>query len=122
MELRAPFLDKRLIEYSFNCVPDSLKANENNTKILLKKLGQKVLPNSLNLDRKHGFSFPLSRAFTTSELGNFAADIFSSTKCLPATECRNILNSVKRGFSNSERVFNLLVLEVWMRHNEVRLG
>lgn len=122
MELRAPFLDKRIIDYSFRCIPDSLKVNNTSTKILLKELGNKILPKSLKLDRKHGFSFPLSKAFNESELGDFASEIFSSTEFLPGADCRKLLNSVKRGFSNSERVFNLLILEVWMRHNGVRIA
>ena len=36
LELRAPFLDKSVIEFAFNKVPSSLKANQHDRKIILK--------------------------------------------------------------------------------------
>lgn len=38
LEIRAPFLDYRLIEFAFSEIPSSLKATKNQKKILLKKI------------------------------------------------------------------------------------
>ena len=60
LELRAPFLDYRLVDFAFNKVPESLKASKTERKILLKKLARKMLPRGFDVERKQGFSIPLS--------------------------------------------------------------
>lgn len=59
IEVRAPFLDKDLVEFAFTEVPSSLKVTNQNQKILLKKLALKILPSTFSIDRKQGFSIPL---------------------------------------------------------------
>lgn len=61
LEMRAPLLDHRLIEFAFGKVPGNLKATPTERKILLKRLCARVLPPDYNADRKQGFSIPLPR-------------------------------------------------------------
>ena len=56
IELRAPFLDHRLIEYAFKNIPSNMKATSNSRKIILKMLAKKLLPDNFDLKRKQGFS------------------------------------------------------------------
>jgi len=58
LELRSPLLDHRIIEFAFRDVPDSMKANATERKILLKQLCAKVLPKEFDRERKQGFSVP----------------------------------------------------------------
>ena len=58
LEIRAPFLDIDVVEFALACVPEHLKANKRNRKILLKDLSKK-LPNTFDFSRKQGFSIPL---------------------------------------------------------------
>ena len=60
LEVRAPLLDYRLIEFAFGKVPSHLKATANDKKILLKKLTARVLPLNFDRQRKQGFSIPLA--------------------------------------------------------------
>ncbi len=60
LEVRAPFLDYRLIEFAFAKVPARLKATAQEKKILLKRLTAKVLPPEFDRHRKQGFSIPLT--------------------------------------------------------------
>ena len=48
LEMRAPFLDFRIIEFAFGKVPNRLKTNLTERKILLKRLCKKVLPPEFN--------------------------------------------------------------------------
>ena len=52
LEIRSPFLDKNILEFAFSKIPSQLKSTSKNTKILLKKLAKKHLPDDFILNRK----------------------------------------------------------------------
>src|SRR5438445_9427474 len=54
LEVRAPFLDYRIIEFAFGQIPDSLRATADKRKVLLKKFAKRVLPPALDINRKQG--------------------------------------------------------------------
>lgn len=56
LELRAPFLDYRLVDYMLS-LPGHLRAGDTN-KYLLKKIASKYIPTSIVNRRKKGFSSP----------------------------------------------------------------
>ena len=58
LEVRNPYLDYRLMEYSFN-LPQNLKVNNGTQKYLMKKLLERYLPKELVYRRKWGFPAPL---------------------------------------------------------------
>lgn len=60
LEIRSPFLDKRIIEFSFLEVPSHLKVHSDRRKILLKMLAAKILPKNFDFNRKQGFSIPIN--------------------------------------------------------------
>ena len=63
LEVRAPWLDHRLIEFAFT-LPDDLRATATERKILPRRLASRLLPPSLDLTRKQGFSLPLDDWFS----------------------------------------------------------
>ena len=58
LEVRNPYLDYRLMEYSFN-LPQSFKINNGMAKYLMKKLLERYLPKELVYRRKWGFPAPI---------------------------------------------------------------
>ncbi|HRK57660.1 MAG TPA: asparagine synthase (glutamine-hydrolyzing), partial [Burkholderiaceae bacterium] len=56
LEIRAPFLDHRLIAFAFGWVPSALKATPTDKKILLKRLAARLLPAQFDQQRNQGFS------------------------------------------------------------------
>jgi len=58
LEVRNPYLDYRLMEYSFN-LPQSFKINNGTPKYLMKKLLERYLPKELVYRRKWGFPAPI---------------------------------------------------------------
>ncbi len=60
LEIRSPFLDKRIIEFAFLEVPSHLKVHSDRRKILLKMLAAKILPKNFDFNRKQGFSIPIN--------------------------------------------------------------
>jgi len=48
LEVRAPFLDYRVVEFAFNKVPDHLRVCGKERKILLRHLAKRLLPFALD--------------------------------------------------------------------------
>src|SRR5205085_6074520 len=63
LEVRAPFLDSRIIEFAFGNIPDHLRAWKGQRKVILRKLARRLLPPTLDITRKRGFSIPLHTWF-----------------------------------------------------------
>lgn len=116
LEVRAPFLDYRLIEFAFGKVPSHLKATARDKKILLKRLTDRVLPPQFDRWRKQGFSIPLAQWLKTGPFRDMFWDILTHPDCmLDAQTIRCLLEGQARGFSNSERLFALVMFELWRR-------
>jgi asparagine synthase (glutamine-hydrolysing) len=114
LEVRAPFLDYRIIEFAFGRVPDSLKATESERKILLKLLARKILPQGLELNRKQGFSVPLGDWFSRG-WEKFMKDVlFHPTQTLFKKKyVQRLFWLQEKGIFNYQRLYALTMLELW---------
>ena len=68
LETRAPLLDYRLVEFAAR-VPRSLKLQNGQGKILLKKWLSRYLPKNIVYKRKHGFAVPIRDWFRNPQNG-----------------------------------------------------
>ncbi|HEX2120180.1 MAG TPA: asparagine synthase (glutamine-hydrolyzing) [Thermoanaerobaculia bacterium] len=122
LEVRAPFLDHSVIEFAFGRVPDRLKANLRERKILLRRLAAKLLPPQLDLQRKQGFAIPLS-AWLTGEWGRFLRDVLESAD--PSIFRREAIDELFAGHEKSgdqaHRLFALAIFELWRREYGISL-
>jgi asparagine synthase (glutamine-hydrolysing) len=120
LEVRAPWLDYRLIEFAFGRVPDELRATGRKTKVLPRILAQRLLPADLNLNRKQGFSLPLSSWFR-GHWGRFFEDILldGAQVLFDKRAVLKLLNAQKRGCANTERLFGLAMFTLWRQHYKV---
>lgn len=66
LEARSPFLDYRLVEYSFG-IPEYLKIRRNNLKFILKETFKEFLPQAVLDQKKQGFEIPVG-SFLKNEL------------------------------------------------------
>jgi asparagine synthase (glutamine-hydrolysing) len=114
LEIRAPLLDLRVIEFAFGKLPSHLKATIDERKILLKRLAARVLPPEFDLQRKQGFSIPLAEWLKAGPFRDLFWDTLSSRDCLfdPAT-VNSLLKGQDQGRSNGERLFALVQFELW---------
>jgi asparagine synthase (glutamine-hydrolysing) len=121
LEVRAPFLDQRLIEFAFGSVPDHLRATATARKVLLRQLGGRLLPASLDLKRKQGFSLPMAQWFK-GDWGRFIEDVLTSPESdlFDRGIVRQLINGQRRGFSNTYRLFALLMFELWRREYKIQ--
>lgn len=122
LEVRAPWLDCRLIEFAFRDVPDRLKATTRERKILPRRLAVKLLPSDMDLRRKQGFSLPLAKWFR-GDWGRFVADVLAEADpgIFSQAAIRSLLDGQRYGRSNTQRLFSLTMFELWRREYDVRL-
>ena len=116
LELRAPLLDYRLIEFAFGKVPSHLKATAQDKKILLKRLTARVLPPEFDRQRKQGFSIPLGEWLKGGAFRTLFNEVLRDPQCsFDASTVNGLLRGQERGRSNGERLFALVLFELWRR-------
>ena len=122
LEVRAPLLDVRLIEFAFGKVPARLKATSHEKKILLKRLTERVLPREFNRQRKQGFSIPLGNWLRSGPFRQLFNDVLLDKDCFfDSRVMLQLLEGLDKGRSNSERLFGLVMFELWRRECGVSL-
>jgi asparagine synthase (glutamine-hydrolysing) len=122
LEMRAPFLDQRIIEFAFGRVPDRLKATLRHRKILLRSLARRILPPALDVTRKRGFGIPL-KAWMRGSWGEFMRDTLTRAEpgLFDPAAVERLFASQERGLSNHQRLFALTMLELWRREYAIGL-
>jgi asparagine synthase (glutamine-hydrolysing) len=122
LEVRAPLLDYRLIEFAFGKVPLHLKATTRDKKILLKRLTSRVLPPEFDRQRKQGFSIPLADWLKGGAFRELFHEVLLDSQCIfDQRTVRELLSGQDRGRSNGERLFSLVLFELWRREYGVTL-
>jgi asparagine synthase (glutamine-hydrolysing) len=113
LEVRAPLLDHRVVEFSFGRVPARLKVNGAG-KVLLKQVARRILPAELNVDRKSGFGIPL-RAWLGEHDGELM-DVLPAglPRLFNPNSVEAVIRAGGRGLAKRDRhIFALLVLGLW---------
>jgi asparagine synthase (glutamine-hydrolysing) len=120
LEVRAPFLDPRLIEFAFGKVPDRLRATAHERKILSRRLAERLLPRTLDLKRKQGFALPL-RKWLKGDWGRYIEDVLTGREAdlFDRRVVRQLLAGQRGGFSNMQRLFALTMIELWRREYHI---
>jgi asparagine synthase (glutamine-hydrolysing) len=122
LEVRAPLLDFRIIEFAFGKVPSRLKATPGSKKVLLKRLTARVLPAEFDRQRKQGFSIPLADWLKSGAFREMFHDVLTDSQSIfDQRTVRGLLKGQDRGFNNSERLFALVLFEHWRRRYSVAL-
>jgi asparagine synthase (glutamine-hydrolysing) len=122
LEVRAPWLDPRLIEFGFT-LPDHLRATARERKVLTRRLARRLLPPALDVNRKQGFSLPLD-AWFKGEWGRVVREVLADAE--PSLFNRGfiqeLLDGQRRGLGNMQRLFSLTMFELWRREYRVAIG
>lgn len=123
LEVRAPLLDYRLIEFAFGKVPSHLKATPTKRKVLLKNLTTRLLPPEFDQHRKQGFTIPLGSWLQAGPWQQLFREVLLGTEnpffCRKAMS--KLLDGQANGLSNSERLFALVAFELWRREYQISI-
>lgn len=122
LEIRAPFLDHRIIEFAFSKVPNKLRTDKQGRKLLLKRLAGKLLPPELDIDRKQGFSLPLSKWFA-GPWGTYMEEVLreAPAELFDRRTTSALIDGQRRGRVNTERIYSLVLFELWRREYRISL-
>ena len=120
LEVRAPFLDTTVIEFAFSQLPDRLRATETDRKVILRRLGKKLLPPALDLKRKQGFSIPVDqwmRGPWQPLMREIASD--KSASIVEGNAIRDYLTLLAKGRPVGAQLFSLTILRLWEKQYRV---
>jgi asparagine synthase (glutamine-hydrolysing) len=119
LEVRAPFLNKEIVELSAR-IPAGLKIKGLKRKYVLKKAAEGFLPKDVIWRKKAGFSAPI-RSWLRGTLRPMVDDLLSeeTVRRRGLLEPRFVRELIDDNLSGKEdhnlQVFQLLNLEIWMR-------
>ena len=121
LELRAPLLDYRLIEFAFGKVPSHLKATAQDKKILLKRLTARVLPPEFDRQRKQGFSIPLGEWLKGGAFRALFQEVLldKDASWFDRSFVEGLLKGFDKGHSVADRLLSLVILELWRREYKI---
>ena len=121
LEMRAPFLDRRVMEFAFQRVPSGYKATANDRKIILRKLAKRLLPPDFDSERKQGFSIPLANWLRNGDWRKyFEAVLFDAHLPYNRKYIDFLFSGIDRGRKLGEHLFGLVLLELWCREYHVQ--
>lgn len=122
LEIRAPFLDHRLIEFAFSKVPSKFKTTGSNKKILLKDLSKKILPKNFDFNRKQGFSIPLNNWLKNKNYKDLCFDTLMTNNSLFNKQyVDDLYKGLFNNENNSERIFALILFEFWRKAHKIEI-
>ncbi len=122
VELRSPFLNTEIINFVFGKLHSKYKVNSVEKKIILKKIASKVLPKDFIFNKKRGFSIPINNYFKQEKWKTFAKEILLDQDSLfNSSYTEKILKKLFFDHNNSERLFGLIVFELWKKKNRVTI-
>jgi len=80
------------------------------------------LPPEFDRQRKQGFSIPLANWLKTGLFREMFLDILTSRDCLfDAATVSSLLHGQEKGFCNDDRLFALVLFELWRKSYGVSL-
>ena len=120
LEVRAPMLDYRLVEWAAS-IPSQLKLKGQEKKFLLREFAAKLVGREVVNRKKQGFSVPLAEWFR-NEIKQLAEDtLFNARAGLPdyfdMTELRQVWLRHQSGERDySSELWSMLVFQIWFDH------
>jgi asparagine synthase (glutamine-hydrolysing) len=119
VEMRVPFLDHRLVEYSMSLPDEDKLKGTSQRKVLLRRAWKHRIPDRILHRPKTGYSPPV-RGWVRESLRGFTDEILRSAAARrglfnPTQIDRLLIENAKGREDHSLRIWQLLVLELWMR-------
>ncbi len=119
LEVRAPFLDRRVIEFAYGRIPSRLQVTMQERKILLKRLAKRLLPPDLDIDRKQGFTIPIAKWLTPDILEHWRDDCREQIQSVLSDAAVTRLVRRRKKMAAEHSLYAAIMLTTWMRHYRV---
>lgn len=116
LEVRAPLLDHRLIEFAFGRVPSHWKVLKGQPRRLQRLLARTWLPDTLDVNRKQGFSIPVNEWLRAEGETKLMARLEGLPDVLEQADVRRLVRGHLAGRANGGRLFALIMLAIAMKN------
>jgi asparagine synthase (glutamine-hydrolysing) len=116
LEVRAPMLDHRLIEFCFSHVPDQWKVKDGESRRLQRMLAGRWLSPDLDTKRKQGFSIPINEWLRSEGEAKLMARMEALPDVINMDEVRSLVRGHVAGRANGGRLFALIMLAIAMQN------
>lgn len=116
LEMRAPLLDHRLVEFAFGRIPSVWKVKGRETRRVQKILASRWLPPELDVQRKQGFSIPFEAWLRAAGVQGLAGYFSHLPECIDRSEVQRLIHGLGAGRSNGARLFALMLLGISARN------
>ena len=122
VEARAPFLDSKIIDFSFRHLNHDMKVSKGERKIILKELCKKRLPSNFDLNRKLGFNLPFAEMIRHGRWYEFIANtLLGESKLLSFNSRKDILDQHLKGRDHSHIIFGIVLLMLWAKKEGIEI-
>lgn len=116
LEMRCPLLDYRLVDFAFGRLPSQWKVSGLEGRRLQKRLGQRLLPPQLDIERKQGFSIPVNDWLRGGDAGRLTGLERKLPQYIDSREVQRLISGHSSGRANGGRLFSLLMLDIAHRN------
>ena len=115
LELRVPFLDKKVLELSMK-LPKEYRTDGKTSKIALRKSCEQYLPSKTVSMKKKGFPVPLDRLLREEKYYEMVKEKFSGSvaeEFFNVEYILNLLNAHKNGAHNMKKIWSVYSFILW---------
>jgi asparagine synthase (glutamine-hydrolysing) len=116
LEVRAPFLDYRLVEFAFSSIPGSWKVSGGESRRIQRILARRLLPPDMVTNRKQGFSIPLDEWIRANDFTKVRELMPLLPPCIDRKEVEQLIAGEKMGRANGARLYALIMLALAVRN------
>jgi asparagine synthase (glutamine-hydrolysing) len=113
LEVRAPLLDRRVVEAAFR-IPAPVKLAGGRSKHLLRELAGRYLPPSIVDRRKHGFDAPIGRWIAGPMHELFRADVLGPGSFVTNLIDRRQVSQMLSQHCSGQRDYSFALWAVWV--------
>jgi len=122
LEVRAPFLDRRVVDFAYGRVPNRLRATHMERKILLKTLARRLLPPRLDIDRKQGFTIPILNWLSPAMVEAWRDECREQIQSVLCESAASLLMQRRRTLATEHSLYAVIMLTSWMRQYKVSIA
>jgi len=121
IEMRAPFLNKEIINYSFQELNDNCKIKEGQNKILLIEYSKKIFPTGYLYNKKRGFNFT-DNLLTNPLWFNYFYEVILKSELFNMKYVNYILHEANVGNKFFfQRIYSLFIISKWIQNNNLKI-
>ncbi len=118
LELRVPFLDRRVMEFAEH-IPDRYRVNENGNKLVLRHAANKSLPDEWATRPKVGFPVPMIYWLREEKWYNWVKEYFTAPWASEFFDCDVLMRLLDEHYEgkaqNQRKIYTPLVFLIWYK-------